>query len=965
MVQGLVNMGFYQVYNKTYEEKSPKLPKRKNHVKNIFCVKWKIMTYSSILVTGVFIMLGIITYFSLGHGGNCRKGLINVHVIPYMGSTLDPYVPFDTYFENEIYKNLDTILQGLESDHSRRFTITEVYPLWKWWKNQTNEVQRSVRRLIKEGRLEVAWGGWCIPDEASINYNNFINLFTLGLRYLEDIAGRQLSPDVSFLMDNNGHSKEIASLLKAMQVKGLMLGGVSRQEQCYRRSNQKMDFLWSCSSILGIGHEKPNLLTSVLDETALRLDKYFSVENPKIDLNEFQKDIMCQSNGYRTNNIFVPIGKQIKLKYEKDMFRIIDSLVNVTLHDPKNLMNIFYSTPSQYLNSIGYNNERWWRSFADFLPYAQSKFEYWTGYYSSRPSLKYLQKITSQFLQVFKQVAALVRMGGNNTLRELEEAVGLSLHHKFVTDIDTQTTTDYFRRLLHGAVVNSRKVMSEALNKLVVQRGPNVNYESCFMLNVSKCEISENSGSFIITIYNPSGHYINKYVRIPVSQNNYKVRDGEGVYMKTQIVRIPIRMLSLPERKSRAMNELIFRATKIPPLGFKSYYISVVIGPPKEYSRRSTKRISLVFDDTTNKIVGMFREGKRYQISQEMMYYQSRLPWNSVFRPDSTPQTMRKAPQTKLLVRGELVTEYEQTFGYWLHQIVSVYEDEDYIEFKWIAGPIPAKFLTGREVIMSFKTDIKNNRAFFTDSNGRGFERRVATTKPEESISEYITRNYRALNSHIGILDSHYQLHVFNDRVQGGSSLFDGEIEIMVHRKFLNYPFGDTNVNKSDEEIATGQHWVFYGDTDDRNLSQSILKFERRHQKLWYFFAGTKGLEFKDWSINHRTQFSALRDDLPDKLKVLSLEPWKENQLMLRLENSDNRETHNIEIDLGELFKHFRVVRAGQVTLAGNGFKEENSKSGVFKTNAGIKNEKGIPVTNLRISVLPMQIAAYILDIES
>lgn len=46
---------------------------------------------------------------------------------------------------------------------------------------------------------------------------------------------------------------------------------------------------------------------------------------------------------------------------------------------------------------------------------------------------------------------------------------------------------------------------------------------------------------------------------------------------------------------------------------------------------------------------------------------------------------------TKELSRGELVTEYEQEFGSCAWQIVRIYKDEDFVEFKWIVGPIPIR----------------------------------------------------------------------------------------------------------------------------------------------------------------------------------------------------------------------------------------------------------------------------------
>lgn len=46
--------------------------------------------------------------------------------------------------------------------------------------------------------------------------------------------------------------------------------------------------------------------------------------------------------------------------------------------------------------------------------------------------------------------------------------------------------------------------------------------------------------------------------------------------------------------------------------------------------------------------------------------------------------------------------------------------------------------------------------------------------------SEPVAGNYYPVNSRIYIKDNNYQMTVLNDRSQGGTSLVDGQIELMV-----------------------------------------------------------------------------------------------------------------------------------------------------------------------------------------
>lgn len=65
--------------------------------------------------------------------------------------------------------------------------------------------------------------------------------------------------------------------------------------------------------------------------------------------------------------------------------------------------NVIYSTPSCYLNAVyeatkGLINGP--IKTDDFFPYATSEHNYWTGYYSSRPTSKRYDKYANNFLQV-------------------------------------------------------------------------------------------------------------------------------------------------------------------------------------------------------------------------------------------------------------------------------------------------------------------------------------------------------------------------------------------------------------------------------------------------------------------------------------------------------------------------------------------------------------------------------------
>jgi len=77
------------------------------------------------------------------------------------------------------------------------------------------------------------------------------------------------------------------------------------------------------------------------------------------------------------------------------------------------------------------------------------------------------------------------------------------------------------------------------------------------------------------------------------------------------------------------------------------------------------------------------------------------------------------------------------------------------------------------------------DETFYTDSNGREMLKRVKNYRPTWNLKleELIAGNYYPVTSKIALKDEKKQLklNVLVDRAQGGSSLEDGVIELMVN----------------------------------------------------------------------------------------------------------------------------------------------------------------------------------------
>ena len=102
--------------------------------------------------------------------------------------------------------------------------------------------------------------------------------------------------------------------------------------------------------------------------------------------------------------------------------------------------------------------------------------------------------------------------------------------------------------------------------------------------------------------------------------------------------------------------------------------------------------------------------------------------------------------------------------------------------------PIPQfSPMMGKEVVLKVGTNLQSKGTFYTDSNGREMVRRQRFARgpsyPPLVDNEPVAENYYPVNSMISVDDGRNELAVVTDVSMGGSSMVDGQVELMVHRR--------------------------------------------------------------------------------------------------------------------------------------------------------------------------------------
>lgn len=86
----------------------------------------------------------------------------------------------------------------------------------------------------------------------------------------------------------------------------------------------------------------------------------------------------------------------------------------------------------------------------DFFPYASDPNAFWTGYFTSRPTIKRFERQGNNFLQVCKQLAALADLDplDGADVDVLKEAMGVMQHHDAITGTEKEHVAHDYARIL-------------------------------------------------------------------------------------------------------------------------------------------------------------------------------------------------------------------------------------------------------------------------------------------------------------------------------------------------------------------------------------------------------------------------------------------------------------------------------------------------------------------------------------
>ncbi|KAG2549873.1 hypothetical protein PVAP13_9KG286900 [Panicum virgatum] len=946
------------------------------------------------------------------------EGKLNVHLVPHSHDDVGWLKTVDQYYVGSnttiqgacVMNTLDSVVDALARDPARKFVVVEQAFFQRWWAEKSPTIQAIVHKLVDSGQLEFINGGWCMHDEAAVHYIDMIDQTTLGHRMIKKQFNK--TPRAGWQIDPFGHSAVQAYLLGAeLGFESVHFARIDYQDRAKRKADKGLEVIWRGSRTFGsssqiftnafpVHYSPPDGFDfEVLDDIIpVQDDMSLFDYNVEERVNDFVAAAIAQVNVTRTNHIMWTMGDDFNYQYAESWFRNMDTLIKHVNKDGR--VHALYSTPSIYTDAKHASNESWPVKYDDYFPYADSTNAYWTGYFTSRPTFKRYVRVYSGYYLAARQIEFLV---GRSSLglftSSLEDAMGIAQHHDAVSGTAKQhTTDDYSKRLALGASKVENGV-STALTCLTSSNRTCVSsttkFEQCPLLNISYCPSTEKASSatksLVVVVYNPLGWERSDFIRVPVNDENLAVKNSDGTIVESQLVEVDNVTSNLRKFYVKAYLGitsdkapkywLVFQAS-VPPMGWNSYYISkstgaahngrgyasAVVSPSNDTIEVGPGPLKMSFSSASGQLKRMFNSvsGVDLPIQQSFLWYRSsegdsmdsQASGAYIFRPDGNTPTIVSSSVSLKVIRGPLVDEVHQQFSSWVYQITRLYKNKEHAEVEYTIGPIPVDDDIGKEVITRMTANMVTNSTFYTDSNGRDFLKRV--------------------NLGLYIADGKYELSVLVDRAVGASSIQDGQLEIMLHRRLLKddargvgEPLDEVVCVGKDcegltargtyyvnvEKIGHGAHWRrTYG---QQVYSPFLLAFTHEEETKW-----------KSYSIPKASMMDA-NYSLPNNVAIVTLQNLDDGTTLLRLAHlfqaaEDPQYSVLAKVDLRKVFGKRTIKELTETNLSANQKKSEMKKLNwkvVGETENGPTPVKGGPVDSqaLVIELGPMEIRTFLL----
>ncbi|XP_036165526.1 alpha-mannosidase 2 isoform X1 [Myotis myotis] len=793
---------------------------------------------------------------------------LQVFVVPHSHNDPGWLKTFDDYFREKTQYIFNNMVIKLKEDSRRKFIWSEISYLSKWWDTIDIQKKDAVKSLLENGQFEIVTGGWVMPDEAAAHYFAIIDQLIEGHQWLEKNLG--VKPRSGWAIDPFGHSPTMAYLLKRAGFSHMLIQRVHYAVKKHFALHKTLEFFWRQNWDLGsitdifchmmpfYSYDIPHTcgpdpkICCQFDFKRLPGGRFgcpWGVPPETINLGNVQNraemlldQYRKKSKLFRTTVLLAPLGDDFRYveRTEWDhQFKNYQMLFDYMNSQPRYNVKIQFGTLSDYFDALDkedatsrMNSQSLFPVLSgDFFTYADRDDHYWSGYFTSRPFYKRMDRILESHLRAAEilyyfalkqaqkyKISAFLSSSSYTALTEARRNVGLFQHHDAITGTAKDwVVVDYGTRLFHS-LMNLKKIIGSSTLLLLLK--DKHSYESYSFDTLLDMDLKQKSQGSLpqkniiklsaepryLVVYNPSEQERTSLVSVCVSSPTVKVSSASGKPVKIQMSAVWNTATTI----SQTAYEISFLA-QMPPLGLQVYTLlesSNSYPHVAEYvlyngnienkgifnvkNMKNAEEITLensfiklqfgqsgLMEEMINK-----EDGEPHKVKVQFSWYGTTSKKDKsgayLFLPDGEAKPYVYTTQPLVRVqRGRFYSDVTCFFEHVTHS-VRLYNIQG-IEGQSVevSNIVDIRKEYNREIAMRISSNINSQNRFYTDLNGYQIQPRMTMNKLPLQANVY------PMTTMAYIQDAQHRLTLLSAQSLGVSSLESGQIEVIMDRRLM------------------------------------------------------------------------------------------------------------------------------------------------------------------------------------
>ncbi|KAK4879668.1 hypothetical protein RN001_007814 [Aquatica leii] len=509
---------------------------------------------------------------------------LKVIVIPHSHNDPGWLKTFENYFNSQSKAIMNNMVTKLQEHSNMTFIWSEVAFLNLWWEGAHPSKQKALKSLVKSGRLEITTGGWVMTDEANAHVYAMVDQLIEGHQWL--LKNLDTKPQSGWSIDPFGHGNTQPYLLSQSGIKGTVIQRIHYAWKQWFALKQYGDFKWLpnwASNTNILTHNQPFDIYSIKHSCGphpyicLNFDfrkvvgeytEYSIKAQPITEKNIKEKSELLLEQYARTGSLFphnvvlMPLGDDFRYNFNEEwdqQYVNYMKLINyINSHKDLYKTEISFGTPKDYFAEIQKRYNQYPTLKGDFFVYSdifsEGRPAYWSGYFTTRPFMKLLDRELENNLRAAEIVysLALNHAKKNNMLpyvkvleRDFEKIIqarrnlGLFQHHDAITGTSKSFVMRDYGLKMFTSLRDTVNVQQNAIQSLMIINTSKTRPDQNIVLSdierdsyekmSKKTTIEVEPGhSRQIILYNSLAQPQDHLIQVRVSTIKVKVLDSEG-----------------------------------------------------------------------------------------------------------------------------------------------------------------------------------------------------------------------------------------------------------------------------------------------------------------------------------------------------------------------------------------------------------------------------------------------------